>query len=464
MRTSPTTAEQRRAEQLFQDRSDENFRRTDRLFVYLMLGQWLFAIGLAVLVSPYAWSGKTHVVHAHVYIAVFLGGAVSALPVALGLSRPGWTGTRMVIASAQMLWSALLIHLSGGRIETHFHVFGSLAFLSFYRDWRVLVPATLVVATDHFVRQQLWPESVYGVLAPESWRFLEHAAWVAFEDTFLMIACIAGVREMRSHAAAQAHIEFTERLEKEMEIAARIQTSILPRELDVRGLEIAAKMLPASEIGGDYYEVLPVDGGCWIGIGDVAGHGLKAGLVMLQAQSAIGALVKHDPDSSPRRILRDVNRVLFENVRKRLDSDEHVTMSLYRYYDDGRLVSAGAHEEAIVWRSRTGKCECQPIRGTWLGAIQEIEAVTVESVLTLEKGDILILYTDGVTEGRNSAGEEFGLDRVCAAVEAVAARSSASIRDHVLGAVAQWTGGRQDDDVTLMVFRHHGVVEAKAAG
>jgi serine phosphatase RsbU (regulator of sigma subunit) len=464
VQTNLTSAERRRADQLFEERYDENVRRVDKLFVYLMLGQWIFGIGVAAVLSPYAWSGKTHVVNAHVYVAVFFGAIVSALPIALGLFRPGWLGTRLTIACGQMLWSALLIHLTGGRIETHFHVFGSLAFLAFYRDWRVLVPATLVVAADHFIRQQLWPESVYGILAPESWRFLEHAFWVAFEDTFLAISCVSGVNEMRRIAAAQAHIELTDRLEREMEIASRIQTSILPRNTDVTGLEIAAKMIPSTEIGGDYYEILPVEGGCWIGIGDVAGHGLKAGLVMLQAQSAIEALVKHDPNTSPRRILRDVNRVLFENVRKRLDSDEHVTMSLYRYYGDGRLVTAGAHEEAVLWRAGTGKCERVPIRGTWLGAIPEIESVTVETAVTLERGDLLILYTDGLTEGRNPAGEEFGLDRVCACVEAVADRPSEAIRDHVLAAAMTWTGGRQDDDVTLLIFRHRGVAEVKATG
>ena len=105
--------------------------------------------------------------------------------------------------------SALLIHLSGGRIETHFHVFGSLVILSFYRDWGVLIPATLVVAVDHYVRGVYWPQSVYGVLAAEPWRWLEHAGWVIFEDLFLIQACVRGVSEMRSIAERQAQLEAT---------------------------------------------------------------------------------------------------------------------------------------------------------------------------------------------------------------------------------------------------------------
>src|SRR5262249_55564107 len=133
-----------------------------------------------IKLSPLAWEGKRSAIHLHVYIAVFVGGLINVFPLALIALRPGWVGTRHAMAVAQMLWSAVLIHLTGGRIETHFHVFGSLAFLAFYRDWKVLVPATIVVASDHLIRQLVWPESVYGIANPESWRFLEHAFWVVF--------------------------------------------------------------------------------------------------------------------------------------------------------------------------------------------------------------------------------------------------------------------------------------------
>ena len=159
-------AQDAQAEALFQSRFNDNVRRTDRMFAYLMLGQWIFAIVVAYWLSPYAWAGKAHGIHLHVQLAVFLGGTISLAPVLLAWLRPGWVVTRYVIAVAQMMWSALLIHLTGGRIETHFHVFGSLAFLAFYRDWKVLVPATIVVAADHMIRQALWPESVFGISNP----------------------------------------------------------------------------------------------------------------------------------------------------------------------------------------------------------------------------------------------------------------------------------------------------------
>jgi hypothetical protein len=112
-----------------------------------------------------------------------------------------------VVAVAQMLFSALLIHLSGGRIETHFHVFGSLAFLAFYLDWGVLVTATVTIALDHFLRGIFWPESVYGIINPEWWRFLEHAFWVVFCAGFLIASCMRQIRDWLGFAEEGGMLE-----------------------------------------------------------------------------------------------------------------------------------------------------------------------------------------------------------------------------------------------------------------
>ena len=197
-----------RTEHFFREYLAYNHRRTSEVFTVLMVVQWLFAIGVTAVWSPWTWSGGQQSLHPHVYLAIFLGGALSSLPIALTLWRPTEFSTRVVVACAQMLWSGLLIHLTGGRIETHFHVFGSLAFLSLYRDWRIMIPATLVVAGDHFVRAVFWPESVYGIANPEWWSTLEHAAWVVFEDVVLVLACVRGVKETRRIAERQAELEW----------------------------------------------------------------------------------------------------------------------------------------------------------------------------------------------------------------------------------------------------------------
>jgi PAS domain S-box-containing protein len=196
-----------RAAALFHEHQQAIYYRTDRMFVGLLCLQWLIGIVFALWIAPRAWYGTVSYIHLHVWAALFLGGGISLLPIVLGLMRPGATATRYTIATAQMLTSGLLIHLTGGRLETHFHVFGLLAFLAFYRDWRVLIPATLVVALDHLLRGLFWPQSVYGVLTASEWRWLEHAAWVIFEDIFLTISCLRSTREMRQIAERTAALE-----------------------------------------------------------------------------------------------------------------------------------------------------------------------------------------------------------------------------------------------------------------
>jgi methyl-accepting chemotaxis protein len=197
----------RRARELYDERRLAVYKQTDRIFLILMPAQWLAGIIFALVISPRTWIGQYSQTHIHVWLAILLGGAISAFPILLAWLRPGQALTRYVIAVAQLLMSALLIHLTGGRIETHFHVFGSLAFLAFYRDWRVLIPGTVVVALDHLLRGLFWPESVFGVLAASEWRWLEHAGWVVFEDIFLVLSCLLMTREMWTSAERQSKLE-----------------------------------------------------------------------------------------------------------------------------------------------------------------------------------------------------------------------------------------------------------------
>jgi PAS domain S-box-containing protein len=181
--------------------------RTDHLLAMLLVVQWVAMIGVALVISPRTWAGRFPSTHIHVWAAIFLGGAICLYPAWLGWRRPGEVATRHIMAFGQMLVSAMLIHLTGGRIETHFHVFGSLALLALYRDARVFVTATVIVYVDHLVGGLFWPESVYGVLAATFWRSLEHAGWVLFEVIFLTLAIQAALKEMKELVARQIGLE-----------------------------------------------------------------------------------------------------------------------------------------------------------------------------------------------------------------------------------------------------------------
>ncbi len=222
----PLTLE--RASVLAQRHEQRSHARTDRMFATLLVVQWLAGIVAAIWISPRAWSGLDSSTHPHVWAAVLLNGLIISVPLALILFEPGKALTRHVVAMAQMLTSATLIHLTGGRIETHFHVFGSLAFLAFYRDWRVLMTASTVVAADHFLRGLYWPQSAYGVLVASPWRWLEHAGWVVFEDVILVRACVQGRREIWQVAVRTAELESTN---------ATIEQTVVERTAALRASE-----------------------------------------------------------------------------------------------------------------------------------------------------------------------------------------------------------------------------------
>lgn len=214
--------------------------KTDRLFAVLMALQWAAMLFAAFFISPKTWSGSLSATHIHVWTALVLGGLISVPPILLAIWRPGARLTRYAIASAQMLTSALLIHLSGGRIETHFHVFGSLAFLSAYRDWRVFVPATLVIAADHMLRGMFWPESVFGIVGASQWRWVEHAAWVIFEDIILVYTSRQNAAEMVEVADRRAELEATNEI---IELKVDVQTeAIRSSEALFRSLSASSPM------------------------------------------------------------------------------------------------------------------------------------------------------------------------------------------------------------------------------
>jgi len=257
---------------------------------------------------------------------------------------------------------------------------------------------------------------------------------------------VAELAESRSQMAAK------ERLEREVEIAAHIQSALLPRRCDVPGLEIAARMLPATRVGGDYFDVIPTESGCFIGIGDVAGHGLTSGLIMLMVQTGIATLVAERPDRAPRDIVRIVSRSLYENIHDRLQQRQHVTLLVLRYHQSGIVDFAGAHEEIVVLRRGANRADRLPTFGPLLATTAELPGPVAEGSIVLSAGDLLVLYSDGLREALDTQNREFGIRRLCAAIEAAREGSVEEIRDHVLDTVARWQR-EQDDDRTLIVVR-----------
>ncbi len=246
LKAEPESLPETRADQLYADRLDAGYRRVDAIFAALLPLQWIGAIAFAIWISPYTWAGETASVHVHVWAAIAIGGLIVALPLWMIRRHPGAEATRQAVGIGQVLMSVLWIHLSGGRIETHFHIFGSLAFLALYRDPKVLLSASAVVAVDHLLRGIYWPRSVYGISAPSSWRWLEHAAWVVFEDLVLIRGCWQSQAELRDLAARQADAEAAH---DSIDRVVRQRTAELERANEALSAEVAERRRAEEEAG-----------------------------------------------------------------------------------------------------------------------------------------------------------------------------------------------------------------------
>ncbi|HEY0463372.1 MAG TPA: SpoIIE family protein phosphatase, partial [Polyangiaceae bacterium] len=254
---------------------------------------------------------------------------------------------------------------------------------------------------------------------------------------------------------ARAALSNQARMARELEIAAQIQRALLPPAPAHADFEFAGRMVPADEVGGDFYDVLsdPKDGALWISIGDVSGHGVGAGLVMLMAQAAFASHFLNDSAEEPARVLREVNALLCENITNRLRDNKYVTAQLLTYHGAGKCLCVGAHEWPIVYRAKTGRCETIEAPGPWLGIVADLSDVPL-TTLTVEPGDVLCLYSDGITEAQNADGELFDIARMSAVLES--ALSQGKALDDVTRAVfdeVEAFSGRHDDDWTMLLAK-----------
>jgi len=235
--TDPNQQVASRAAVILANDETQIFERVDRLFATLILFQWVASVAAALWVSPPTRAATD----GYLVTAIFEGGAISLFPLLMICVMPGKAITRHIVAVGQMLMSALLIYLTRGRIETHFHVFGALALLSFYRDWRVLATASLVTAADHFLGGIFWPQAVYGLAVVEPWRWLEHTGWLLFTDFFLVISIVQSRQEMALIAERQAKLE---------NVNEKIEREVVDRTAEVKaGEEIFRSLSGSSPVG-----------------------------------------------------------------------------------------------------------------------------------------------------------------------------------------------------------------------
>ena len=252
------------------------------------------------------------------------------------------------------------------------------------------------------------------------------------------------------------------RMGKEMEIATRIQTALVPIDMPIERFDLAMSLITATEVGGDLIDYIPQpDGRFWLAIGDVTGHGLTPGLVMMMAQSMITGYVLDDPGASPAERLIRINEALFHNVRNRLRNDNYMTLQLIRHEGEGRFVAAGMHCDLVVWRANTRTVERLEVPGFWTGLLPDTSEMTSDFRFELGPLDVLLLYSDGLIEASNTEDVQYDMDRLEDALARYAHLPVEDIKAKILDEVQAWLH-TQLDDISLIVLRRHAEVPAVA--
>jgi sigma-B regulation protein RsbU (phosphoserine phosphatase) len=245
------------------------------------------------------------------------------------------------------------------------------------------------------------------------------------------------------------------RLGAELDVARRLQMMVLPPDKETRRipeLDIASYMRPTDEVGGDYYDILRVGDALFICIGDVAGHGLPSGVIMLMAQTAMLTLSKSG-ERNMERMLSILNRVLYNNI-KRIREDKNMTMAILQYKN--REVSmVGQHESVLICRNDGSIQSVDTMDlGIPIGLQEDIDSFIMTSQLKLDPGDIMILYTDGITESVNTQDELFGFEGLVASLKRCYKLSAEEIKEHILTDMFAHIGEAHIyDDIAMLVLK-----------
>lgn len=247
------------------------------------------------------------------------------------------------------------------------------------------------------------------------------------------------------------------RMKMELDLTRQVQKKILPKpeELSqITDLDIAGFMQPATEIGGDYYDILQQDGRVKIGIGDVTGHGLESGMLMLMVQTAVRTLLENN-ETDPQQFLNPLNRTIYHNVQ-RMDSEKNMTLCLLDY-ENGKVRMDGQHEEILVVRKGGMIQRIDTVDlGFPIGLEKEITQFIAYADIQLFPGDTIVLYTDGITEAENVNNEQYGLKRLINVIKENWQEAAEKIKQTVIDDLWQFIGEQQLlDDVTLVVLKQN---------
>ena len=248
------------------------------------------------------------------------------------------------------------------------------------------------------------------------------------------------------------------RMSSELDIASQIQKDVLPKEVpEAPALDIVAKTRTASEVGGDTFNFIPsADGNqLFIYIGDVTGHGVPAGLIMMMVDTLVNAIISRGVTNG-RELVVYTNKLLTPRINARLFMTS-VILRWDKLHQKMYYTGAG-HEHILIYHTKTEKVDAIRSGGIALGMIPDVSQIAQEQEIPLEIGDTIVLYSDGITEAKNKTGEMYGLERLAESVRKNGYKpSSESVFDGVTKEFANFVGEYvQIDDITMIVIRYRG--------
>lgn len=253
---------------------------------------------------------------------------------------------------------------------------------------------------------------------------------------------------------ASKDIKKQRRLSAELDIASKIQKDILPKEAPlVPGLNVLAKTRSAAEIGGDSFGFIEAHENTFIYIGDVTGHGVPSGLVMMMVDTLIDTFTDmyHEADT----ILVNTNKYL----KPRINNTIFMTMAMFRWNHETKkmFVCGAGHEHIVTYKKNEKKCFAEKSGGIALGMIDDISKIVHEREISFVEGDILVAYSDGITEAKNVNGEMYSLERLKKIVEYCGTQNHTvtEIFKNIASDFAKFTKKHvQEDDMTLIIIKH----------
>ncbi|OQY30075.1 MAG: hypothetical protein B6244_02100 [Candidatus Cloacimonetes bacterium 4572_55] len=270
-----------------------------------------------------------------------------------------------------------------------------------------------------------------------------------------LLSTLAGQAGVGIHNAnLYSRVAETKQIESELNIYRKLQMRLIPNRVPlVKGLSIHGSMIPAKEVGGDYYDfIFSKDGTENVGIviGDVSGKGVSAGLIMMRTRTILHALAASN--FSPQQSLIKLNEFLASTV----EVGKFMTLLYLLWEPDKRKMSyaAAGHEHILIFKASSGECLCIKSGGIAVGMVDDISALTKEHELDLQTGDVIVLYTDGVTEAENFSGERYELDRLIALVVQHGMTPAKELHKTIVDDIYDFTGdAEQWDDITLLVMK-----------